>query len=71
MICALPNTGFEGMQVVNYPTSYQTTKVILTKGVPNESGYMQIDKQGTQFYWNILLLHKRHQYSQSRGSVAS
>ena len=71
MIHALPNTRFEGMQVVNYLTNYLTTKVILTKGIPNKSGHMQINKQGTQFYWNILLLHKRHQYSQSRWSVAS
>ena len=32
---------------------------------------MHMNKQGTQFYWNILLLHERHRYIQSRGSVAS
>ena len=32
---------------------------------------MQMNKQGTQFYWNILLLHERHWYSWSRGLVAS
>ena len=31
VICALLDIGFKGMQVVIYPTTYQTTKVILTK----------------------------------------
>ena len=52
---ALLDTRFEGMLVVNYLTNYLTTKVILTKGVPNKSGHMQMNKQGTQFYWNIFL----------------
>ena len=41
---ALPDNRFEGIQVVNYLTNYQTTKVILTKGVPHKSGHMQINK---------------------------
>ena len=44
LIPALPNTGFERMQEVSYPTNYQTTK-----GIPKKFGHMQIDKQGTQF----------------------
>ena len=51
--------------------SFISTKVVLTKGVPNESGNMQVNKQSTLFYWNILHLHKGHQYSQSRGLVTS
>ena len=44
---------------------------MLTKGVPNKSGNMQVNKQSTLFYWNILCLHEGHWYSQSRGSVTS
>ena len=32
---------------------------------------MQINKQGTLCYMNVLSLHERHQSSHSRGSVAS
>ena len=60
VIHVLPNTKLEGIQAVNYPANYQTTEVILTKGVPNKSGHMQMNKQSTQFYLNTLLLHKRH-----------
>ena len=56
---------------MSYLANWQTTKVILTKGVPNKSGNMQVNKQSTLFYWNILHLHKGHWYSQSRGSVTS
>ena len=49
VICAR----FEGMQVVNYLANYQTTKVILTKGVPNKSGYMQMNKQGAHISTGI------------------
>ena len=38
VICALLNTGFKGIQVVNYPTNYQTTKVMLTKVFPKSLG---------------------------------
>ena len=34
VIHALLNTGFKGIQVVNYPTNSQTTKVMLTKVFP-------------------------------------
>ena len=44
VIHALPNTGFQGMQVVRYQTNYQTTKVVLTRGFPKKSGHMQVDK---------------------------
>ena len=49
VIHALPDTMFEWMQVMSYPTNCQTTKVILTKGCPKRSGHMQEDKQDTQF----------------------
>ena len=32
------------------PGLLTNNKAILTKGVPNKSGHMQMDKQGTQFY---------------------
>ena len=38
VICALLDTGFKGIQVVNYPTNYQTTKVMLTKVFPKSLG---------------------------------
>ena len=60
MIYALLDTRFQGMQVVNYLTNYQTSKVMLTKGIPKRSGYMHMNKQGTQFIQDILLLHERH-----------
>ena len=71
VICALPNTRFEWMQVMSYPTNCQTTKVIITKGFPKRSGHMQVDKQDTQFIQDIILLHERHWYSWSRGLVTS
>ena len=71
MICALPYTRFKWMQVMNYLTNCQTTYVILTKWFPKRSGHMQVDKQEAQLIQDILLLHKRHQYSQSRGFVTS
>ena len=54
---------------MSYPTNCQTTKVILTKGFPKRSGYMQVDRQDTHFIQVILLYHERHLYSQSRGSM--
>ena len=71
VILALPDTGFEWMQVMNYPTNCQTTKVVLTKGFPKRSGHMQVDKQDAQFIQDIILLHERYRYSWSRGSVTS
>ena len=59
------------MQVMNYPTNCQTTKVILTKEFLKRSGHMQVDKQDTQFIQDILLLHEGHQYSQSRELATS
>ena len=38
VICALLNTGFKGIQVVNCLTNYQTTKVMLTKVFPKSFG---------------------------------
>ena len=41
VIHALLDTRFKGMQVVTYPTNFQTTKVILTKEFPKKrSGYI-------------------------------
>ena len=54
VICALLNTGFKGMQVVNYPTNCQTTEVRLTKSSQKGSGCMHMDKQNTQFFLVIL-----------------
>ena len=44
---------------------------MLTKGVPNKSGNMQVNKQSTLFYWDILHLHEGHWCSWGRGSVIS
>ena len=49
------------MQLVTYLTNCQTTEVRLTKKFSKKSlGKMHIDKQGTQFFLVILLLHDRH-----------
>ena len=61
MIHALLNARFKGMQVVTYPTNCQITEVRLTKSSPKKGlGYMHMNKQGTQFFLVILLLHERH-----------
>ena len=44
---------------------------MLTKGAQDNFGHMQLKKQGTLSCKNILSLHKRHQSSLNRGSVAS
>ena len=38
VICTYLNTRFKGIQVVNYPTNSQTTKVMLTKVFPKSLG---------------------------------
>ena len=43
---------------MSYLAKCQTTKVILTIGFPKGSGYIQVDKQVTQFIQVILLLHE-------------
>ena len=71
VVHACSNTAFEQHKVVNYPANLQTTWTILTKGVQDNLGHMQINKQGTLSCRNVLLLHERHWHSHDRGSVAS
>ena len=42
------------------PIYLQTTKVTVTEGYPERSGYMHMDKQVTHFHSSYALLHKRH-----------
>ena len=44
MLCLIPGLGDAGSDPPSY---HQTTKVTLTKGSPERSGYMHIDKQVT------------------------
>ena len=47
MICASLNTRFKGEVGSDLPGYHQTTKVALTEGSPERSGYMHMDKQIT------------------------
>ena len=42
MLCLIPDSRGEGSDLSSY---HQTTEVTLTKGSPERSGYMHIDKQ--------------------------
>ena len=44
MLCSIPGSRGEGSDLPGY---HQTTKVTLTRGSPERSGYMHIDKQVT------------------------
>ena len=44
MLCSIPGSRGEGSDLPGY---HQTTEVTLTKGSPERSGYMHIDKQVT------------------------
>ena len=44
MLCLIPGSRGEGSDL---PGCHQTTKVTLTEGCPERSGYMHIDKQVT------------------------
>ena len=44
MLCSMPGSRGEGSDLPSY---HQTTEVTLTKGSPERSGYMHIDKQVT------------------------
>ena len=44
MLCSIPGSRGEGSDLPGYR---QTTKVTLTEGSPERSGYMHIDKQVT------------------------
>ena len=67
VIHASLNTRFKGEVGSDLPSYCQTTKVTLTEGSPERSGYMHMDKQVTH---SIQDMHERHRDSQSRGSVA-
>ena len=51
MLCSIPGSRGEGSDL---PSHGQTTEVTLTKGSPERSGYMHIDKQVTLF--NLVML---------------
>ena len=44
MLHSIPGSRGEGSDLPDY---HQTTNITLTKGSPEKSGYMHIDKQGT------------------------
>ena len=54
MICALLNTRFKGEVGSDLPGYHQTTKVTLTEGSPERSGYMHMDKQVTHSILDML-----------------
>ena len=62
MLCLIPGSRGECSDLPGY---CQTTKITLTEGSPERSGYMHMDKQV-----KLSILHEGHRDSQSRGSVA-
>ena len=54
MICSLLNTRFKGEVGSDLPSYLQTTKVTLTEGSPERSGYMHMDKQITHSILDML-----------------
>ena len=54
MICALLDTRFKGEVGSDLPGYCQTTKVTLTEGSPERSGYMHMDKQVTHSILDML-----------------
>ena len=54
VICASLKTRFKGEAGNDLPSYHQTTKVTLTKGSPERSGYMYIDKQVTHSILDML-----------------
>ena len=59
VVHACSDTRFEQHKVVNYPASLQTTQTILTKGVEDTLGHIQMNKQGTLSCMNVLPLNER------------
>ena len=51
---ALLNTRFKGEVGSDLPSYHQTTKVALTEGSPERSGYLHIDKQITHSILDML-----------------
>ena len=54
VICASLDTRFKGMQVVTYQTNIKQLRSYWLKSSPKRSGYMHMNKQGTQFVLFIL-----------------
>ena len=54
VICALLNTRFKGEVGSDLPSYHQTTKVAVTEGSPERSGYMHMDKQVTHSILDML-----------------
>ena len=54
VICALLNTRFKGEVGSDLPSDCQTTKVTLTEGFPERSGYIHMDKQVTHSILDML-----------------
>ena len=54
VIYASLNTRFKGEVGSDLPSYHQTTKVTLTEGSPERSGYMHMDKQGTHSILDML-----------------
>ena len=54
VICASLDTRFKGEVGSDLPSCHQTTKVTLTEGSPERSGYMHMDKQVTHSILDML-----------------
>ena len=67
VIRALLNTRFKGEAGSDLPGYCQTTKVTLTKGSPERSGYMHMDKQVTHSILDMLFSTRSTQTAKVEG----
>ena len=67
MLCSIPGSRGGGSDLPGY---HQTTKVTLTEGSPERSGYMHMDKQVTLSILVMLFSTRGTETAESRGSVA-
>ena len=67
MIHALLDTRFKGEVGSDLPSYCQTTKVILTEGSTERSGYMHIDKQVTHSILDMLFSTRGTKTAEAEG----
>ena len=67
MLCSIPGSGNVGSDLPSYR---QTTKVTLTKGFSERSGYMHMDKQVTHSILIMLFSTRGTETAKVEGMVA-
>ena len=64
MLCLIPGSRGEGSDLPGY---HQTTKVTLTEGSPERSGYMHMDKQVAHSMLDMLFSMKGTETAKVKG----